>query len=187
MRDAHRAVAARCLRHLELQQPERHLPAPAEPVADDHAVGVLGADGLDDRPADLDVGLRIDAGGLVEQVEAEPLGRHVAVAPGEGLPVHAADALRVGVGPEALGFSRRGDRVARRAVEVHHHVDAVLLAEDQRLVDLRQHVLVDLLPVAIDDPAAVVHRQPHEVETQLVDHAEVVLAEAARPRLLELL
>ena len=86
-----------------------------------------------------------------------------------------------GVGPEAGLLRRAGDRIAGGAVKVDPDVDAVLLAPGDRLVDLLERRLVELLPVAALDPEAVIHRQTHEVEAELRDQPEILLQERLSP------
>ena len=62
-------------------------------------------------------------------------------------------------------------------MEVELDVDAVLLAEPHRLVDLLERAFAEPGPVARVGPAAVVEREPDEVEAELGDPGEVVLAE----------
>ena len=92
--------------------------------------------------------------------------------------MHGAYALRVFILPQVLLFLGIGDRVAGRAMEVDADMDVVFLAEFNRFVDILQNIVVDLLPIAVDDPEAVVHGEADEIEAELMDHLEIFFFEA---------
>ena len=168
------------LRYADRDQIPAGRPGIIESVRNNQAIRVLIVDRLDQLADHLGVGIGVHAAGLVEQVEAQTAVRYALVSPGEGGPVHGADRLHVGVRPQAVRLGRVGHRVPRRPVEVEADVYAVAASILDGLIDPLQGRLIELHPVPVLDPDAVVHRQPHEIETQLRDKLEILLFE--RPR-----
>ncbi len=155
--------------------------APLKAVGDDQPVRVFAADGLDQLADDRHVGLRLDLGRFVHQVEAQTLAGDASVAAGKHGPVPGTDALGLGVGPET-GFLRRlGDRIARGTVEVERNVNPVLAAPRDGLVDLPECRLIECFPVCVLDPEAIVHGQTHEVEAESRDEPEILFQERLSP------
>src|SRR5262245_9003769 len=148
-------------------------PTQVQAVRDDEPVRVplpyRSRKPFDDRV----VGTLVDVHGLVQEIEAEPVVRDAAIAVGEGRPLIGAGLLCRFVCPQVSGFERSVDAVARGAMEVDAHVQPVLPPPIDRLVDLDQNRLAELVEVALDSPGPVIHRQPHEGKSPARQEFEV--------------
>jgi hypothetical protein len=180
VRDIHRRIAARRLGHPPIGQFQDGLLSPLQPVRDDQPLGIFRTDRRDDRLDGAQIHLGLDLRRLVHQIKAQSFVGDASITFREHRPVHGADPLSLGVRPQAEPFGRSSHRIAGRAVEIEHHVDSVLLAPGDRLVDLAQRLLIESRPIVVDDPSPVVHRQPDEIEAQLVNDLKVGFTEAAR-------
>src|SRR4051794_6638137 len=62
-------------------------------------------------------------------------------------------------------------------MEIELHVDSVLLAEPDGMIEMFEDVLLELGPIAAIGPAAIIKGQSDEVEPQLGDPGKVLLSE----------
>jgi hypothetical protein len=172
-----RVVGMEALGHAQVDDPLDRRPAQVQAIGDDQPVRVARSDRGDEGPDHIRVRVVVDLLRLVHQVEGQPRVGDAPIPFGEVGPVVSAEALGLLAPPQVQGLPWQVDAVPRRPVKAEGDVDPVSLAEPDSLVDLREHRLLEAVPIGFVRPEPVVERQPHEIEAIARDEGEVLLAE----------
>ena len=173
------SVTASRHRHLLIGKIERS-GAPLVAIANDEPVWVFRPNRRNNDPMGFETFLHniFDTGRFVEKIETDLIVGNALVPFGKGRPVHRTDFEGFRVAPGALGFGRLGNGIAGRTMKIHVDVNPIFFAEPNGFVNVFENFFVDTSPVVVDDPHPTVHRQSHEVESEIADPAEVVFTKA---------